>query len=626
MNDVDRCLCFVDIHHTPAAPTIRLLVRAPDEEADMNTLDDAAQDMTEHLNRGLHVPAHPFSETFPPPYRVLLLLSLGVFGWALNLHGLQRLGIDTEEVLSSGKQARNRRRDDDHEDEARLPLFDANDSRPGGEPGNSNATFGYASTTRPGSVYAIALLVAAWALFNWAVFRTYVSQYQGDPSGRHAQAMQGIAVLAVLVAAIWPGSVLWKGRRKQFASSLVPLFHPTHLLRRPPTFPSILLADILTSFAKVFGDVWLTACFLVPRKEHHTWWNGRGSWAVPALVSLPYAIRFLQCLSEYRYAQNTLLLTDATTSTTNATATTHPVRIAGKALPPRRAKKPLANALKYASAFPVIWISASQSSRAGGVPDADDGSNMWWYVWLLSVMVNSLFSFWWDVTNDWGLELLKPETWTLAKHLLQGTPHKDAPIAPSLHRRGLSVWPAPRGASASEDEGSDEVDELSSLHKRPPPVNGSSSRLFGGHARAISTMILRRDHTRPSPTSSHHRASHPHTMLFSPSIYHGAIILDLILRFTWSFKLSPHLAQLVELESGVFVLELAEIMRRTGWVFLRVEWEVVKRARAGEILDAAGVEERLEDGGADTLASLQQQQQHDDADPHRHHHHRLRAF
>jgi hypothetical protein len=47
----------------------------------------------------------------------------------------------------------------------------------------------------------------------------------------------------------------------------------------------VLLADILTSFAKVLGDAWLTACFLWPRKNHHVWWNGRGSLMVPILAS-----------------------------------------------------------------------------------------------------------------------------------------------------------------------------------------------------------------------------------------------------------------------------------------------------------------------------------------------------
>lgn len=83
-------------------------------------------------------------------------------------------------------------------------------------------------------------------------------------------------------------------------------------------------------------------------------------------------------------------------------------------------------------------------------------------------------------------------------------------------------------------------------------------------------------------------------MLFPPAVYHLAILLDLILRFTWSLKLSSHLAQLVELESGVFVLEVLEIARRCGWVFLRVEWEVVKRKRAGWLLKERRTEENLE--------------------------------
>lgn len=344
--------------------------------------DSAAAELPRGL--GIHVPAHPFSETFPPPYRVLLLLALGIAGWALNLHGLQALGIDTEEVLSSGKTSPQQAAQDGvggHRiDDARLPLFDSGDAGGGARSRSRSPSHLHAAkpaswtTTRPLSIYGIALLLTAWTLFNWMMFRAYVSHYDGDPSGRHAQALQAFAILGVVIAGVWPGNVLWKRRRRQFAKALVPLFHPKYLLRRPPSFPSILLADILTSFAKVFGDVWLTICFLVPRKEHHTWWNGRGSWVVPALVSLPYAIRFLQCLAEYVYAQNALLLTDSPSASLKTAARKG-----------TRAKRPLANALKYASAFPVIWISASQSSRAGGVPDPDNGSgaNPWWTVWYV---------------------------------------------------------------------------------------------------------------------------------------------------------------------------------------------------------------------------------------------------
>ena len=31
---------------------------------------------------------------------------------------------------------------------------------------------------------------------------------------------------------------------------------------------------------------------------------------------------------------------------------------------------------------------------------------------VLAVLVNSLYSFWWDVTNDWGLSLLTKNGWS----------------------------------------------------------------------------------------------------------------------------------------------------------------------------------------------------------------------
>lgn len=36
----------------------------------------------------------PFAATFPLPFRVLVLIGLGIVGWAANLHGLHALGVD----------------------------------------------------------------------------------------------------------------------------------------------------------------------------------------------------------------------------------------------------------------------------------------------------------------------------------------------------------------------------------------------------------------------------------------------------------------------------------------------------------------------------------------------------
>jgi hypothetical protein len=50
----------------------------------------------------------------------------------------------------------------------------------------------------------------------------------------------------------------------------------------------------------------------------------------------------------------------------------------------------------------------------------------------------------------------------------------------------------------------------------------------------------------------------------------------LLLRFTWSLKLSSHLHVVHELEQGTFFLEALEVLRRWIWVFVRIEWEGVR--------------------------------------------------
>ena len=52
-----------------------------------------------------------------------------------------------------------------------------------------------------------------------------------------------------------------------------------------------------------------------------------------------------------------------------------------------------------------------------------------------------------------------------------------------------------------------------------------------------------------------------------------AIGMDLVLRCTWSFKLSPHLDHFNDLEGGIFLMEALEVFRRWMWIFFRVETE-----------------------------------------------------
>lgn len=74
--------------------------------------------------------------------------------------------------------------------------------------------------------------------------------------------------------------------------------------------------------------------------------------------------------------------------------------------------------------------------------------------------------------------------------------------------------------------------------------------------------------------------------VFQPdTLYYGAMGVDFLLRCTWSLKLSVHLYHLNDLEGGIFLLELLEVLRRWMWVFLRVETEWV-RQRGSVTLDS----------------------------------------
>lgn len=70
-----------------------------------------------------------------------------------------------------------------------------------------------------------------------------------------------------------------------------------------------------------------------------------------------------------------------------------------------------------------------------------------------------------------------------------------------------------------------------------------------------------------------------HRYFHNASIYYVVIGVDLLLRCTWSLKISPHLDHFNDLEGGIFTMELLEVYRRWVWIFLRVETEWVRNNR-----------------------------------------------
>jgi hypothetical protein len=281
---------------------------------------------------------------------------------------------------------------------------------------------------------------------------------------------------------------------------------------------------------------------------------------VPMLMnSLPYALRFRQCLFEYHQSTYT-------------------------------SPRPLFNSLKYFSAFPVILLSALQKQvfsdlaleKGISVQELRETHERWFgehrlfRLWLLAVIVNSVFSFWWDVEMDWGLRLCEIDTW------LPSTDNDKSMDSPRFREEG--IWKKAVGCLKRERGIS---------HQRSPcptpaisPAHGRTQSHSHSHSRNRSISSL--------STSNNNKSIFRHglrqiLLLPDPIVYHIFTIIDLILRFTWSLKLSSHLHTIAEIESGVFMMEALELVRRWMWVFVRIEWEAVKQAEVRGFTETRGL-------------------------------------
>ncbi|KAF7428214.1 hypothetical protein PC9H_007435 [Pleurotus ostreatus] len=431
-------------------------------------------------------PEHTLAAVFPLPFRVLLLVGVGILGWATNVHGLDLLKVDIVGTMEL--------RTHDTSQPISLPL------RANGHQHPPRARFIYSSTYKLFGIYC------AWGLASWLL---YCSATWNDPSLVDAFGyIPAISALCIILVLISPFEICQKFERDKFLHALRRCLFP-HMDGRI-YFADVVFADICTSFAKVLGDVWLSLCMLSPGNSLliPPTLSGLSRWVLPIIMSLPYAIRFRQCVVEYSAASN-------------------------------ESTRPLYNALKYATAFPLIFLSAAQrvvvidgQIPVGSVNHSGTSLFRWW---LFAAAVNSLYSFWWDVTNDWGLDLLKRS----------GQGERDKPSPPKKLMLPL-------------------------LNRSHIPTSSSDG----------DTTLLS-----PSLGSSRVHMSYPWglrpVLLYPLPTYPLVVFLNLILRLTWSIKLSSHLHSQTDGSASIFWLEVAEIIRRWMWVFIRVEWEVVKSMHKG---------------------------------------------
>jgi hypothetical protein len=138
-------------------------------------------------------------------------------------------------------------------------------------------------------------------------------------------------------------------------------------------FIDVLFADVLTSMSKLLADMQFVLCsvvYLLYSDPSSARVSCMSSIVGPFLASIPYAIRSWQCLVAY-----------------NRT----------------RSRWQLVNFGKYMSSFPVIWISALKHHMGDGML-LDEHDQHLQELWLYAVILNTLYSFAWDVVMDWGLD------------------------------------------------------------------------------------------------------------------------------------------------------------------------------------------------------------------------------
>ena len=143
---------------------------------------------------------------------------------------------------------------------------------------------------------------------------------------------------------ILPLQSLSKAGRFQFLSTLKRVSIGGIADAADGKFRDILLADVLTSYAKVLGDLFVSVCMFLSSGYSSTDKPNRscgGQFFVPFIISIPSLIRLRQCLIEFSRVRASNKLSAGSGS----------LGWGGQHL---------ANAAKYSSALPVIILSALQ--------------------------------------------------------------------------------------------------------------------------------------------------------------------------------------------------------------------------------------------------------------------------
>ncbi|ONM01774.1 EXS (ERD1/XPR1/SYG1) family protein [Zea mays] len=233
----------------------------------------------------------------------------------------------------------------------------------------------------------VALMIWLWGVNLWVFAQSSVNYAKvfdlAQTHLSHREIWRVLLYAILLMILLSPFDMFYLSSRFYFLRTVWRIILPLQAI----TFPDFFLADIFTSMSKVFSDLERSVCRMVNRQVATIAWFeadsicGSHSVAIPLVLVFPYLWRFFQCLRQYKDTKE---------------------------------KTCLFNALKYSTAIPVIFLSALKYHV---YPDQWVG--FYRPLWLISSVVNSLYSFYWDIKRDWDLSILtrifmfkNPSIWT----------------------------------------------------------------------------------------------------------------------------------------------------------------------------------------------------------------------
>jgi hypothetical protein len=475
---------------------------------------------------------------FPPALRVLTLIYLGVLYWSFNLQGLKKCNFPVELILKV-------------------------------RPIKAKSQF------RLFFIFCFGVLIPG-ILTYWVV--------KDSDYAIHYRHVVSVCFILTFIISIWPTSAVEGELRKRFWKTIFLVTFPTS--STTITFPQVLLADILTSYSRIFGDLvkiiyQIFASFnsdevttTTPRyRERETLalinpgapWPAESeavsegvtkTWLDPLqlltliFVCLPFFLRFRQCLIEYSQSQY-------------------------------KTKKHLFNAIKYFTAFPVVILSSyvTKNNHLGE-------QSVWVYLftnvswsvklWLLSILVNSMYSFYWDIYMDWELGQIP------SKHISEPNYTAESSEHNILNNQQLL-------RNSNEVAHNDRISAANLFQRKSTLSARICSKVKFYLSKILFITGIKSGESCHSPICGAPLAGHytlysfPYflrpTLLFEdPLIYYLSIGINFMLRITWTFNLSPHLS-LQSAPLAVFLIQWLELTRRWLWVYFRVEREYIDQLR-----------------------------------------------